>query len=82
MATQILTPAVPFVHRDFDISMAAGLTLTRTIVHDVYGREDSGQVLADLTTAMIFAPMLYPGVGRILPDHVGWRAIFASRHRS
>ncbi len=145
MATQILTPAVPFVHRDFGISMAAaqtlislsfatiavmtliygpladrfgrrpvllagtglfcigsvvaglaptpevliagrlvqaagssaGLTLTRTIIHDVYGRERSGQVIAYLTMAMIFVPMLSPGVGGVLLDHVGWRAIFA-----
>jgi DHA1 family bicyclomycin/chloramphenicol resistance-like MFS transporter len=145
MATQILTPAVPFVHRDFDISMAAaqmlislsfatiavmtliygpladrfgrrpviltgtalfcvgsviaglaptpevlilgrmvqaagsaaGLALTRTVIHDVYGRERSGQVIAYLTMAMIFVPMLSPAVGGVLLDHVGWRAIFA-----
>ncbi len=145
MATQILVPAVPFVHRDFAIPMAAaqtlislsfltigvmtlvygplsdrfgrrpvilvgtglfclgsivagfaptpevlilgrmvqaagssaGLTLTRTIIHDVYGRERSGQVLAYLTTAMIFVPMLSPGVGGVLLDHASWRAIFA-----
>ncbi len=144
-ATQILTPAVPFVHRDFGISMAAaqtlislsfitialmtliygplsdrfgrrpviligtalfcigsilagmaptpelliggrmlqaagsaaGLTLTRTIIYDVYGRESSGQVLAYLTTAMIFVPMLSPVVGGILLDHSTWRSIFA-----
>jgi MFS transporter, DHA1 family, multidrug resistance protein len=144
MATQILTPAVPFVHRDFGISMAAaqslvslafaaiavmtlvygplsdrygrrpviltgtalfcagsllaglaptpelmiagrvvqaagsaaGLTLARTIIHDVYGRERSAQALAYLTTAMIFVPMLAPGVGGVLLDHVGWRAVF------
>jgi DHA1 family bicyclomycin/chloramphenicol resistance-like MFS transporter len=145
MATQILTPAVPFVHRDFAIPMAAAqmlislsfvtiavmtliygpladrfgrrpviltgttlfcigsvvaglaptpevliigrmvqaagsaaaLTLTRTIIYDVYGRERSGQVIAYLTMAMIFVPMLSPGVGGLLLDHVGWRAIFA-----
>lgn len=145
MATQILVPAVPFVHRDFAIPMAAaqtlislsfvtiglmtlvygplsdrygrrpviligtglfclgsvvaglaptpelliggrmlqaagssaGLTLTRTIIHDVYGRERSGQVIAYLTTAMIFVPMLSPGVGGVLLDHASWRAIFA-----
>lgn len=144
MATQILTPAVPFVHRDFAIPMAAaqtlislafatiavatlvygplsdrfgrrpvilggtalfcagsvvaglaptpevlvlgrmlqaagssaGLVLTRTIVHDVYGRDRSGQVLAYLTVVMIFVPMLSPLAGGILLDHVGWRTIF------
>ena len=144
MATQILTPAVPFVHRDMAISMAAaqtlislafatiavmtvvygplsdrfgrrplilagtslfcvgsvvaglaptpeililgrmvqaagssaGLVLTRTVVHDVYGRERSGQVIAYLTVVMIFVPMLSPLAGGILLDHVGWRAIF------
>jgi len=144
MATQILTPAVPFVHRDFGISMAAaqtlislafaaiavmtlvygplsdrygrrpviligtslfcvgsliaavatrpewmmfgrvvqaagssaGLTLTRTIIHDVYGRERSSQALAYLTTVMIFVPMLSPTLGGVLLDHVGWRAVF------
>lgn len=145
MATQALTPAVPFVHRDFGIPMAlaqtlislafatiavmtlvygplsdrfgrrpvilagtalfcagsalaglaptpewlvlgrmlqaagsaAGLVLTRTIVHDAYGRERSGQVLAYLTVVMIFVPMLSPLAGGFLLDHVGWRAIFA-----
>jgi DHA1 family bicyclomycin/chloramphenicol resistance-like MFS transporter len=144
MATQILTPAVPFVHRDFAMSMAAaqtlislafatiammtlvygplsdrfgrrpvilggtalfcvgsviaglapspellvigrmlqaagsaaGLVLTRTIVHDVYGRDRSGQVLAYLTVVMIFVPMLSPLAGGILLDHAGWRWIF------
>jgi DHA1 family bicyclomycin/chloramphenicol resistance-like MFS transporter len=55
---------------------AAGLTLTRTVIHDVCGGERSGRVLAHLTTVMIFVPMLAPGVGGILLDHVGWRAVF------
>jgi DHA1 family bicyclomycin/chloramphenicol resistance-like MFS transporter len=144
MATQIVTPAVPFVHRDFGISMAAaqtmvslafaviammtlvygplsdrygrrpviltgaslfcagsllaalaptaelliagritqaagsaaGLTLTRTIIHDVYGRERSGQVIAHLTTVMIFVPMLSPVAGGVMLDHASWRAVF------
>jgi DHA1 family bicyclomycin/chloramphenicol resistance-like MFS transporter len=145
MATQILTPAVPFVHRDFGISMAAaqtlislafatiavmtlvygplsdrygrrpvilggtalfclgsliaalaptpeamiagrvlqaagssaGLVLTRTVVHDVYGRERSAKVLAYVTIVMIFVPTLSPLAGGVLLDHTSWRTIFA-----
>ena len=145
LATQSLTPAVPFVHRDFAVPMAvaqtlislafatiavmtlvygplsdrygrrrvilagtglfclgsligalapspeilvagrvlqaagsaAGLVLTRAIVHDVYGRERSAQVLAYVTVVMILVPMLSPLAGGILLDSVGWRAIFA-----
>jgi len=144
MATQIVAPAVPFVHRDFAIPMAAaqmlisgafatiavmtlvygplsdrfgrrpvilagtalftlgslaaalaptpelliagrmvqaagssaGLVLTRTIVHDVYGRERSAKVLSYVTMVMIFVPMLSPLAGGILLDYISWRAIF------
>jgi DHA1 family bicyclomycin/chloramphenicol resistance-like MFS transporter len=145
LATQIVTPAVPFVHRDLGISMtvaqtlvslafaaiavatlvygplsdrygrrpvilvgtslfcigslvaalapsaawlvagrviqasgsAAALSLTRSVIHDVYGRQHSGRALAQLTSVMIFVPMLAPALGGALLDHVGWRAVFA-----
>jgi DHA1 family bicyclomycin/chloramphenicol resistance-like MFS transporter len=144
LATQIVTPAVPFVHRDLGVPMstaqalislafvaiaaatlvygplsdrygrrpvlllgtllfcigsllaatapgagwlltgrvlqsagsAAALSLTRTVIHDVYGRQHSGRVLAQLTTVMIFVPTLAPMFGGALIDHVGWRAVF------
>lgn len=144
LATQMVTPAVPFVHRDLGVSMATGqalislafaviavatliygplsdaygrrpvilvgtvlfcagslaaafaptagwliagraiqaagsaaaLSLARTVVHDVYGRQHSGRVLAQLTTVMIFVPMLAPVAGGALLDRVGWRAVF------
>jgi DHA1 family bicyclomycin/chloramphenicol resistance-like MFS transporter len=55
---------------------AAALSLARTVVHDVYGRRRSGQVLAQLTTVMILVPMLAPLLGGTLLDRVGWRAVF------
>ena len=144
MATQIVTPAVPFVHRDLGGSMAlaqtlvslafaaiavatlvygplsdrygrrpiilvgtlifcvgslmstlapdaawliagrviqasgsaAALSLTRTVIHDVYGRQHAGRALAHLTTIMIFVPMLAPLLGGALLDTHGWRAVF------
>ena len=144
LATQIITPAVPYVHRDLQVPMstaqalislafaaiaaatliygpladrygrrpvvligtalfcigsllafvaptadwllfgrivqsagsAAALSLTRTVIHDVYGRQHSARALAQLTTVMIFVPMLAPAIGGALIDHVGWRAVF------
>jgi MFS transporter, DHA1 family, multidrug resistance protein len=144
LATQIITPAVPFVHRDLGVPMAtaqalvslafvaiavatlvygpladrhgrrpvvligttlfcvgsllaayapgvdwllsgrvvqsagsaAALSLTRTVIHDVYGRQRSARALAQLTTVMIFVPMLAPGIGGALIDHLGWRTVF------
>lgn len=146
MATQIVTPAVPFVHRDFGGSMAmaqtlvslafvaiaiatlvygplsdrygrrpvmlvgtaifcagslmaalapsagwliagrviqasgsaAALSLTRTVIHDVYGRKHASRALAHLTTVMIFVPMLAPLLGGMLLDTRGWRAVFGA----
>ena len=145
MATQMLMPTVPFVHRDFDTSLAsaqllitmafltialmtlvygplsdrygrrpvlragillfvagslisvfaqsltalvvgrmlqaagssAGLALTRTVIHDVYGREGTGRILAYVTMVMILVPMLSPVAGGVLLDHFSWRTVFA-----
>ena len=55
---------------------AAALSLARTVIHDVYGRPHSARALAQLTTVMIFVPMLAPALGGALIDHVGWRSVF------
>jgi DHA1 family bicyclomycin/chloramphenicol resistance-like MFS transporter len=55
----------------------APLTLTRTIIRDLYGRERSASMIAYITMAMVIAPMLAPAIGGYLNDWIGWRANFA-----
>lgn len=55
---------------------AGGMVIARTMVRDLFGREQSAQVLAYLTMAMVVAPMVGPAVGGVLIDLLGWRAIF------
>lgn len=56
---------------------AGPLTLTRTIIRDLYGRERSASMIAYITMAMVIAPMLAPAIGGYLNDWIGWRANFA-----
>ena len=56
---------------------AAPLTLTRTIIRDLYGRERSASMITYITMAMVIAPMLAPAIGGYLNDWIGWRANFA-----
>lgn len=55
----------------------AGIVLSRAIVRDLFSREDSAQILAYVTMAMVVAPMLAPALGGIVVDLAGWRWIFA-----
>lgn len=57
---------------------AATLALTRTVIHDIHGRERSTRVLAQLTTVMVFVPMLAPVAGGLLLDAFGWRSVFGA----
>ncbi len=54
----------------------AGLTLARTIVRDVYPREQSASMIGYVTMGMVVAPMIAPALGGFLDEHYGWRAIF------
>ncbi len=56
---------------------ATGFVLTRTIVRDLFGREDTARIIAYLTMGMVVAPMFAPAVGGLLTDLYGWRSVFA-----
>ncbi len=56
---------------------ATGFVLTRTIVRDLFGREDTARIIAYLTMGMVVAPMFAPALGGLLTDLYGWRSVFA-----
>ena len=55
---------------------AAGISLSRAIVRDVYGREKSASVIGYLTMAMVVAPMLGPSLGGFIAEYLHWQFIF------
>jgi MFS transporter, DHA1 family, multidrug resistance protein len=54
----------------------AGLTIARTVVRDVYPREQSASMIGYVTMGMVVAPMLAPALGGVLDEAYGWQAIF------
>jgi DHA1 family bicyclomycin/chloramphenicol resistance-like MFS transporter len=55
----------------------AGITLSRAIVRDLYGRNQVASMIGYVTMGMAIAPMLAPTIGGILETFYGWRASFA-----
>jgi DHA1 family bicyclomycin/chloramphenicol resistance-like MFS transporter len=53
----------------------AGLTLARTMIRDIYGRDAAASRIGYVTMAMVLAPMIAPILGAIIDDFFGWRAI-------
>ncbi|PPD15399.1 MAG: hypothetical protein CTY25_06550 [Methylobacterium sp.] len=53
----------------------AGLTLSRTMIRDLYERDSAASMIAYVTMAMVIAPMLSPILGATIDDLLGWRAI-------
>jgi MFS transporter, DHA1 family, multidrug resistance protein len=58
------------------IGAACGVTLARAIARDVYGAEGMVKAIAYLTMAFAVGGLTAPGLGGILVDYAGWRAIF------
>lgn len=59
------------------VGAAAGLTLGRAMVRDLYGRDRAASVIAYMTTVMVVAPMAAPLIGGYLDEWLSWRASFA-----
>jgi DHA1 family bicyclomycin/chloramphenicol resistance-like MFS transporter len=54
----------------------SGITLSRAIVRDLYGREQVASMIGYVTMGMAVAPMIAPTIGGVLDTLFGWRASF------
>ncbi|MBO0764285.1 MAG: MFS transporter [Hyphomicrobiaceae bacterium] len=59
------------------VGAGCGVTLARAIAGDVYGAEGMVKSIAYLSLAFALGGLAAPGVGGLLVDRAGWRAIFA-----
>jgi MFS transporter, DHA1 family, multidrug resistance protein len=55
----------------------AGITLSRAIVRDLYGRNEAASMIGYVTMGMAVAPMIAPLIGGIFETYWGWRTCFA-----
>jgi MFS transporter, DHA1 family, multidrug resistance protein len=58
------------------IGAGCGITLARAIARDVYGPGALVKAIAYLTMFFALGALFAPGVGGILIDYAGWRAVF------
>ena len=59
------------------LGACSGVVLARAAVRDLFGREQSAQMMSYMMLAVMLAPMLAPIVGGQVLVFAGWRAIFA-----
>jgi MFS transporter, DHA1 family, multidrug resistance protein len=50
--------------------------LSRAVVRDTTGRDESASVIGYITMGMVVAPMIAPMIGGVIDGRFGWRAIF------
>jgi MFS transporter, DHA1 family, multidrug resistance protein len=59
------------------IGAGCGITLARAIARDVYGAGRLVKAIAYLTMFFALGGLLAPGMGGLLVDQLGWRAVFS-----
>lgn len=58
------------------VGAACGVTLSRTIAHDMFPPDRLVRALALMTMAYTLGPMIAPPLGGLVIDLFGWRALF------
>ncbi|MEM7216273.1 MAG: multidrug effflux MFS transporter [Pseudomonadota bacterium] len=62
--------------RILQASAAVGIVLSRAVVRDLVSGNDAASLIAYVTMAMTFAPMIGPTLGGMLHENFGWQASF------
>ena len=58
------------------VGAAGSMVMVRSIVRDLYDRQQSARALAVISTIMVFAPATAPALGGYLHANFGWQASF------
>ncbi|MBO6783606.1 MAG: multidrug effflux MFS transporter [Alphaproteobacteria bacterium] len=58
------------------IGAAGSIVMVRSIVRDLFDRENAARALAIISTVMVFAPATAPAIGGFLHTRYGWQASF------
>lgn len=58
------------------IGGAAGIVVSRAVIRDLYARDKGTSVMAYVTMAIMFAPVLAPSFAGFAVEHYGWRSVF------
>ena len=56
--------------------VAVGMVLSRAIVRDLYDQDQSASMIGYVTMGMAVVPMISPGIGGLLDEAYGWKAVF------
>lgn len=58
------------------IGACAGMTVGRSIVGEIYTKEETGKIFATIFPFIGLSPAIAPVIGGIIGNYFGWRAIF------
>lgn len=58
------------------IGGAAGIVISRALVRDRFGREESARVLGYMMTFIVLAPIFVPVISGFIAEYLNWRYVF------
>lgn len=56
--------------------IAVAMVLSRAIIRDLYDQNESASMIGYVTMGMAVVPMISPGLGGLLDEALGWKAVF------